>query len=136
MRLLAEIALVVLAGIAIAACVSLVPDPRSTRRRRRVAPAPARPDQLVELERLVSSAGTSAMHVHAYLRPLLVEIASRRLAARGRTLERMTDPAARELLGDRLWDIVRPDRPFPEDRQVPGVPASELRAMLGVLERL
>ena len=82
------------------------------------------------------SAGTSAVHVHAYLRPLLVEIASRRLAARGQTLERMPDAAARELLGDRLWDIVRPDRPFPEDRHGPGVPPQELRAMLGVLERL
>jgi len=135
-RLLAEIGLVVLAGIAVAVCVSLVPDPRSTRRRRRAAPAPGRPDQLVELERLVISAGTSAVHVHAYLRPLLAEIASRRLAARGQTLERMTDTAARELLGDRLWDLVRPDRPFPEDRHGPGVAPQELRAMLGVLERL
>ena len=136
MRLLAEIGLVVLAGIAVAVCVSLVPDPRSTRRRRPVAPAPGRPDQLAQLERLVISAATSAVYVHAYLRPLLVEIASRRLAARGQMLERMPDPAARELLGDRLWDIVRPERPFPEDRQGPGVPPSELRAMLGVLERL
>jgi hypothetical protein len=48
----------------------------------------------------------------------------------------MQDPAARELLGDRLWEIVRPHRPFPEDRQGPGVPPSELRGMLGVLERL
>ena len=82
------------------------------------------------------SAGTSAVHVHAYLRPLLVEIASRRLAARGQTLERMPDAVARELLGDRLWDIVRPDRPFPEDRHGPGVAPQELRAMLEVLERL
>jgi hypothetical protein len=135
-RLLAEIGLVVLAGIAIAVCVSFVPEPRSIRRRRRVAPAPARPDQLVALERLVISAGSSALHLHAYLRPLLVEIASRRMAARGQTLERMPDTAARELLGDPLWDIVRPNRPFPEDRQGRGVPPSELRAMLGVLERL
>ena len=136
MRLLAEIGLVVLAGIVVATCVSLLPDPRSIRRRRRVSRPPARPDQLVELERLVSSAGTSAVYVHAYLRPLLVEIASRRLAARGQSLERMSDAAARELLGERLWDIVRPDRPFPEDRQGPGVPPRELRVMLGVLERL
>lgn len=136
MRLLAEIGLIVVAGLVVAACVSLLPDPRSTRRRRRVAPPPARPDQLVELERLVISAGTSAVHVHAYLRPLLVEIASRRLAARGQTLERMPDAVACELLGDRLWEIVRPGRPFPEDRHGPGVPPNELRAMLGVLERL
>jgi hypothetical protein len=135
-RLLSEIGLVVLAGIIVAVCVTLLPDPRPTRGRRRAAPAPPRPDQLVALERVVVSAGTSAVHVHAYLRPLLVEIASRRLAARGQTLERMPDTAARELLGDRLWDLVRPDRPFPEDRHGPGVAPQELRAMLGVLERL
>jgi hypothetical protein len=135
-RLLAEVGLVVLAAIAVAACVSLLPDARPTRRSRRAAPAPARPDQLVALERLVVSAGTSAVHAHAYLRPLLAEIASRRLAARGQTLERMPDAAARELLGDHLWDLVRPDRPFPEDRHGPGVAPQELRAMLGLLERL
>jgi hypothetical protein len=135
-RLVAEIGLIVLAGVAVAACVALLPDARPTRGRRRAAPAPARPDQLLELERLVVSAGASALQVHAYLRPLLVEIASRRLAARGRTLARMPDEAARELLGDRLWEIVRPDRPFPEDRQGPGLAPQELRAMLGVLERL
>ena len=135
MRLLAEIALVVLAGIGVAACVSLLPDARPTRRRGRVAPAPARPDQLVALERLVVTSGASAVQVHAYLRPLLVEIASRRLAARGLALDRMPPALGRELLGDRLWDIVRPDRPFPEDRQGPGVAPHELGAMLEVLEQ-
>ena len=136
MRLLAEIGLVVLAGIAVAVCVTLLPDVRSTRRQRALVPGPARPDQLVELERLVVSAGTSTVQVHAYLRPLLVEIAARRLAARGQAVDRMPDAVGRELLGDRLWDIVRPARSFPEDRQAPGVAPHELRAMLEVLERL
>lgn len=136
MRLLAEIGLVVLAGIAVAVCVSLLPEAPGRRRRAPAPPAPARPGQLVELERLVISAGASAVHVHAYLRPLLVEITSYRLAAYGRALERMPDAMGRELLGDGLWDIVRPDRPFPEDRHGPGVAPQELRAMLGALERL
>lgn len=136
MRLLAEIGLVVLAGIAVAACVSLLPDAVPTRHRRLRAEAPERPDQLVALERLVASAATSALQVHAYLRPLLVDIASRRLAARGQALEQIPDPVARALLGDRLWEVVRPDRPFPEDRAGPGVAPHELRAMLEVLERL
>jgi hypothetical protein len=97
---------------------------------------PSRPGQLVELERLVITAATSAVHVHAYLRPVLVEISSYRLAARGQTLERMPDAVGRELLGDRLWDIVRPDRRFPDDRHGPGVAPEELRAMLEALERL
>ena len=73
----------------------------------------------MRLERLVSMAGSSALQVHAYLRPLLAEIASRRLAARGQSLERMPEPPAGTLLGERLWEIVRPDRPFPEDRHGP-----------------
>jgi hypothetical protein len=76
------------------------------------------------------------VQVHAYLRPRLVEIASYRLAARGQALERMPDAVGRELLGDRLWEVVRPERPFPEDRQGPGVRPQELAEMLEVLERL
>ena len=137
MRLLSEIGLVVLAGIIVAVCV-IAPARRAPDWRAPAGGAGAGcdPDQLVALERLVISAATSVVYVHAYLRPLLVEIASRRLAARGQTLERMPGAAARELLGDRLWDIVRPDRPFPEDRHGPGMAPQELRAMLGVLERL
>lgn len=136
MRHLAEIVLVVLAGIAVAACLSRLPEPASTRRRRTVTQAPGRPDQLISLERLVVSAGTSAVHAHAYLRPVLMEIASRRLAAHGHALDRMPEPAARDLLGDRLWELVRPDRPFPEDRQGPGVSPEDLRTMLDGLGRL
>jgi hypothetical protein len=76
------------------------------------------------------------VQVHAYLRPRLIELASYRLAARGQTLDRMPDATGRELLGDRLWEIVRPGRPFPEDRNAPGVGPPELAAMLEVLERL
>jgi len=135
-RLLAEIALVVLAAIGVAGCASLLLGTPPTRRRRARAPAPPRPDQLVALERLTTSARTSAVHVHAYLRPVLVEITSGRLAAHGHNLDRMPELTGRALLGDRLWDIVRPGRPFPEDRRGPGVTPQELRAMLEVLERL
>ena len=135
MTLLAEIAVVVLAGIGLATCFVLLPDgPPAGRRRRK--PVPERPTPLVELERLVVTAGTSAVQTHAYLRPRLIKVASYRLAARGQTLEQMSDATGRELLGDRLWDLVRPERPFPEDRRGPGVAPQELDAMLEVLERL
>jgi hypothetical protein len=133
--LVAETALVLLAAIGLGICVALLPG-APTRRRGRSAPASPRPAPLVALERLVVTAGTNAVQAHAYLRPRLVEIASYRLAARGQTLERMPDAVGRELLGDRLWEVVRPDRSFPEDRQGPGVRPQELAAMLEVLERL
>jgi len=133
---LAELALVVGAAVGVAISLALLPT-RPTRSWRRVpVPPPPRPEQLVRLERLVSIAGSSAIDVHAYLRPLLAEIASRRLAGRGHVLERMPDPVGRELLGDRLWEIVRPDRPLPEDRYAPGIAPQELSAMLTSLERL
>jgi hypothetical protein len=136
MRLAAEIALVVLTAAALASCVALLPTGATRRHRVRRAPASLRPAQLVALERLVITAGTSAMQVHAYLRPRLIEITSYRLAARGQALDRIPDGVGRELLGDRLWDIVRPGRPLPEDRNAPGVRPEELATMLEVLERL
>jgi hypothetical protein len=48
----------------------------------------------------------------------------------------MPEAVGRELLGDRLWDIVRPGRPFPEDRHGPGVSPRELGAMLEVIRQL
>ena len=136
MTLLAEIVLIVFAGIGVATCVSLLPTPRPLRRRKPVVPVSKRPQQLVALERLVTTAGPGAVSAHAYLRPVLIEIASHRLAARGRTLGRMPDATGRALLGDQLWDIVRPNRPFPEDRHGPGVPPQDLGAMLEVIRRL
>ena len=136
MTLLTEIALVAIAGIGIAVCLALLSDAESRRWRRAAAPQGVRPEQLVHLERLVSMAGASAVDVHAYLRPLLAEIATRRLAARGQTLDRIPEALGRQVLGDGLWEIVRPDRPFPEDRHGPGVSTRDLSAMLEVLERL
>ena len=136
MTLLTGIAFIVMAAVAVAVSVALVPRPPSARRHRSPKADPARPTQLVALERLLVMARVSALQVHAYLRPILVEIASQRLAARGQSLERMPEATARRVLGDDLWEIVRPGRPFPEDRQGPGVSTPELEAMLEVLERL
>jgi hypothetical protein len=104
-------------------------------RRARVAQA-SRPTQLVALERLVGAAESSAVHAHAYLRPVLVEIASTRLIAHGQALERMPEARGQELLGAGLWEIVRPARPLPEARHSPGVSRDGLTAILDALERL
>lgn len=136
MRLLAEIALIVVAAGVIAACLARLPAVAAPRWPRLAHPAPARPQQLAELDTLVSTSTTSALTVHARLRPLLVEIVSRRLAARGDALDRMTDRDGVALLGEPLWEIVRPARPFPEDRSGPGITLPELEVMLVALERL
>jgi hypothetical protein len=134
-RLLAEIALITLPAIGVAVCVIVIPrrgpggPPRSVRSR-------PRPDQLLKLERLVNSAEASTLHTHAYLRPALAEIATRRLAAHGYALDAISADKGRKLLGEPLWELVRPGRPFPEDRHAPGVPGDQIDAMLDVLEAL
>ena len=65
-----------------------------------------------------------------------MEIATRRLAAHGYALEWISADAGRKLLGDPLWELVRPGRPFPEDRHAPGVAGDQIDAMLDVLEAL
>jgi len=136
MTLALEIALIAIAAVAAAICVALVPAGPSGRPRRGAPRAPSSPPQLVELERLIGTAHVSALQLHAYLRPLLAEIASTRLAARGVTLEGLSDETGRPLLGDRLWELVRPGRPFPEDRRAPGLSDAELATMLDRLEAL
>lgn len=136
MTLLAEIALVVLAAVAVTIGVALLPKPVRTIHGRRAPVSASRPEQLIRLERLVGMSATDTLQAHAYLRPLLVEISQRRLAASGRSLEQMSDADGARLLGDRLWDLVRPNRPFPEDRDAPGIAPRELARMLEVLERL
>lgn len=135
MRLIAEIALVVIAAAGAAICVARLPVAPSSRRRRR-PPGPSRPEQLVAAERLVVNAQTTKLNAHAYLRPVLAEIASRRLAGHGYALESMPDERGRRLLGESLWEIVRPGRPLPQDRDAPGVSREALGEMLDILEDL
>lgn len=56
----------------------------------------------------------TAGDVQIELRPLLAEIADERLLARGVDQQR-SPQEARDLLGESLWELVRPDRPPPED---------------------
>ncbi len=136
MTLLVEIALVALAAMGAAVCVARLPRAVGGAQASRSPVPPTAPQQLVALERLISTASATALHAHAYLRPVLAEVAAERLAAHGHSLGRMSEPAGRQLLGEDLWEIVRPDRPFPPDRYGPGVSRPELDAMLAGLERL
>ena len=91
------------------------------------------PAQLVRLDRIVEWSDSSALAAHARLRPVLVEIAEARLARRGLRLDRDADEA-RRLLGPKAWDLVRPDRPAPRDRDAPGIAPRDLDEILDALE--
>jgi len=69
------------------------------------------------------------------LRPLLVPIAAARLGRRGVDMT-LAPRRARELLGDVLWEIVRPDRPPAAYRVGRGLPGDDLRTAIERLEQL
>jgi hypothetical protein len=115
--------------------LALLPRVRRRRRHRGSDRVPARPADLQRLEVLVASSGMSAGDTHTTLRPLLRQVAAVGLSRRGIRLVRNADEA-RELLGDELWEIVRPGRPRPADPRGRGVTLDQLARMTDRLERL
>jgi len=93
---------------------------------------PTRPTDLLRIERELSLGVASAGHLHTRLLPLLREAAAARL---GFDLHRF--PArAHVALGDEAWELLRPDRPAPEDRHGTGVPLRKVEHCIETLERL
>jgi hypothetical protein len=93
---------------------------------------PTRPTDLLRIERELSLGVASAGHLHMRLLPLLREAAGARL---GYDLYRA--PArARAMLGDEAWELLRPDRPAPEDRHGSGAPLRKVEHCIETLERL
>lgn len=97
---------------------------------------PVRPPELVRTEREITLGVASAGNLHARLLPILREAAAARLAAHHNVeLDRRPD-AARALLGDEAWQLLRPDLPPAEDRNAPGLPLQRIRGLVDTLERL
>ena len=97
---------------------------------------PVRPPELVRTEREITLGIANARHLHARLLPILRDAAAARLAAHHNVdLERRPE-AARALLGDEAWQLLRPDLPAIEDRSAPGLPLRRIRALVDTLERL
>ena len=102
---------------------------RDERRRGRVP-------ELTRLEREVLLGTSTAFDFHYRLRPVLREIAARRLASR-RGIDLDAEPArAREALGEETWALVRPDLAPPADRLGPGLQLAELRRAVDSLARI
>ncbi len=76
----------------------------------------------------------TAFDFHFRLRPVLVEIAASKLAARG--VQLADEERARRLLGDEAWEVVRPDRNPPRDRNAAGAAPDELDRVVTALERI
>jgi hypothetical protein len=106
--------------------------------RERAAAAPAAADEsgdLASIQRRVATGTAHAGELHLRLRPVLREVAAEGLRRQGVDLD--AEPGrARELLGAETWEIVRPDRPRPENPFAPGIAPRRLDAVLDDLEAL
>jgi hypothetical protein len=87
------------------------------------------------LDRVVSGATSHAGDVHLRLRPILREIAAGGLRRRGVELDAQPR-AAQALLAPDTWELVRPDRPRPDDAFARGLAPARLNAVLDDLEAL
>jgi len=99
------------------------------------AATPARPASLARVEREVSLATGTAFDVHYRLRPVVRSVANGLLLRRGIDLERRPD-RAQPLLGADVWELVRPDRPAPDDRTARGLELAAIERAIDSLERL
>jgi hypothetical protein len=115
------------------------PRPAPVRRpaRLRLARAPRRttPD-LAAIDRLLALSISSAEDAHLRLRPLVLDIARQRLADHTGVRIDAAPEAAAAALGPEVWELVRPDRPRPDDRRARGISPADLRAIVESLERI
>jgi hypothetical protein len=112
--------------------------PAATPLRRPVKRADARrrpPGSLARIEHDAAIGVAGASDLHHRLRPRLRALAEGLLASRRRTsLDRDPD-AARAVLGEATWELVRHDRPAPHDRRGRGLSLAELNGVVDSLEQ-
>ncbi len=100
------------------------------------AQAPKRVPQLAQLEREVGMGIANAFDLHHRLLPTLRETAAGLLSAR-RGIDLETHPeAARAVLGEDAWELLRPDRPAPVDRRARGADLASVNRTIAALEAL
>ena len=113
-----------------------VPPPRFEQALRGRKPEPSPPEELLRMDRQLVLGSADADHAHRRLLPLLRSVAAARIAARhGFELERRPEQA-RALLGEDVWELLRPDRPEPPDRHADGVPHKSIVAVIERVEAL
>jgi hypothetical protein len=125
-------ALALAAALAAATALQLRPAQRQPPTRARDDEMPLRLRQIVDVLR---ESERSEYGVERSLRPVLVPIVAARLGRRGVDMA-LAPRRAQELLGDRLWGIVRPDPASAADSVGRGLGGDDLEEAIERLERL
>jgi hypothetical protein len=133
-RIYALVLCVTVLGLALVALRRAFPAERPLRDRGR-PPSRARPPaSLARIEHEAALAIASSFELHYRFAPRLRSIAACLLASR-RRISLVAQPAdARDALGHTTWELVRPDRPAPEDRLARGLSTQELDGVVDSLE--
>ena len=104
------------------------------RENRRALSRPPPPASLARIEHEATLAVASSFELHYRFAPRLRSIAAGLLMSRKRISLAAQSAAARDALGDPTWELVRPDRPAPEDRLARGLTMHELEHVVDSLE--
>ena len=132
----------VVAGMALALMVAVLRRayPRATPLRvsakRRVAARRGVPAVLARLEQEVALGAAGSFDLHHHLRPRLRALTGELLTTRRRLSLDDDTAQAREALGEETWELVRSDRPPPEDRLARGITPEALSRVVTSLERI
>ena len=127
------------AGLALAAALGAATALELRPAPRRRSPPRVRddgmPSGLRQVVDILRDCEHSEFSVDRSLRPLLVPIVTARLGRRGIDMA-LAPRRSQELLGDRLWEIVRPDRASAANRVGRGLAGDDLREAIERLEQL
>ena len=132
LELAARVYALVLCGLAVMLATSSLrgaypPAQPLRRKERRHSVRQQPPPTLARIEQEAALGVAGSFDLHHGLRPRLRALAGSLLATRhGVSLDGDPEPA-RRLLGDETWELVRSDRPPPEDRLGRGLAPSTLR---------
>ena len=130
-------ALIVSAAVLVVLLLALrraFPDETLLREPAMRAPRRLPPRSLARIEHETALAVASSFDVHYRLVPRLRALVAGLLNSRRKVSLTESPDAARAILGEKTWELVRPDRPAPEDRLAKGIAPRELGHVVDALE--
>lgn len=94
------------------------------------------PPTLVRIEHETALAAAGSFDLHYRLVPRLRALGAGLLSSRRQVSLTERPETARAILGEEAWELVRPDRPAPEDRLASGMAPRELGTVVDALEAI